>query len=87
MQGDKIMDHAKYQRQLKDKSVESLRFIIRDCREAIQANPENPNNGYYTDEIHYVYAEIKRRLINKSLVFKGDKFFELMNQPNEELAS
>ena len=64
-QGDKVMDHAKYQRDLKTKSVESLRYIIKDAREAIQANPNNPNNGYYADEVHYAHAELRRRNLPK----------------------
>jgi hypothetical protein len=55
------MDHAKYQSSLRKKDITSLRFIIKDAQEAIDANPENPNNGYYQDEIHYAAAEIRRR--------------------------
>lgn len=60
-QPDKIMNHGQYRKELKAKTTESLLFIIQDCREAIKANPENPNNGYYADEIHYAYAELKAR--------------------------
>lgn len=59
--GDKKMDHAKYQKSLKNKSEAELNFIIKDASEAIAANPDNPNNGYYTDEIHYAYMELTRR--------------------------
>ncbi len=55
------MDHTKYPRGLKSKSISSLHFIIRDAREAIKANPENPNAGYYADEISYAAMEIRRR--------------------------
>ena len=58
---DKKMDHAKYQRELRRKDTASLEFIIKDAREAIEANPEGPNSGYYADEIHYAAAELRRR--------------------------
>lgn len=57
----KTMDHAAYQRKLKTKSEAELRFIIQDANEAQRANPDNPNNGYYADEIHYANAELRRR--------------------------
>lgn len=65
---DKVMNHAKYQASLRGKDVSSLEFIIKDAREAIAANPENPNNGYYQDEIHYAAAELRRRQNTKSPV-------------------
>jgi len=57
----KKMDHAAYQRGLKRKSIDQLRFIIQDAREASEANPEGENAGYYIDEMHYAYAELQRR--------------------------
>lgn len=57
----KIMDHARYQKMLRTKDVAALRFIISDAQEAIAANPENPNNGYYADEICYAGMELARR--------------------------
>ncbi|MFK5281825.1 hypothetical protein ACI3PL_19935, partial [Lacticaseibacillus paracasei] len=56
-----LIDHTTYPKQLKLKSLESLRFIIRDCQDAIAANPENPKNSKYADEIAYCGMEIKRR--------------------------
>ena len=38
-----------------------MKFIIKDCGESLIANPENPNNGYYQDEINYASMEINRR--------------------------
>lgn len=61
MVGEKKMDHSDYQRRLKSKSDEELKFIIKDAREAIEANPDNPNNGYYQDEISYAGMELRRR--------------------------
>ena len=57
----KHMDHAAYQKLLKKKDDTELQFIIKDAKEAIEANPENPNNGYYQDEIHYAVMELNRR--------------------------
>lgn len=61
MTGDKVMDHGKYQKGLKSKSIVELEFIIKDAGEAIAANPDNPNNGYYQDEIHYAAMELRKR--------------------------
>ena len=55
------INHINYPKQLKTKSNESLRYIIKDCQEAITANPENPKCGYYADEINYCASELKRR--------------------------
>lgn len=57
----KNMDHKAYPLALRSKSDEQLRFIIKDAQEAMAANPENPNNGYYADEVHYAAMELKRR--------------------------
>ncbi len=56
------IDHTNYPKTLKTKSLESLKFIIKDCQEAIAANPENPKNSFYQDEICYCGMEIKKRL-------------------------
>lgn len=57
----KVMNHAAYQKSLRTKSEESLRFIIKDASAAIQAMPDNPNCGYYLDEISYCQMELNRR--------------------------
>ena len=57
------MDHSKYQKRMKSLSIAQLEFIIKDAQEAIVANPSNPNNGYYSDEVCYAGMEIKRRQI------------------------
>ena len=41
---------------------ESLRYIIEDCRNAMEANPSSDKWGQYADEVHYCHMEIKRRL-------------------------
>ena len=58
---NKVMDHSKYQKRLKSLSIEQLRFIVKDAGEAMKANPSNPNNGYYADEVCYAGMELIRR--------------------------
>jgi len=55
------MNHALYQRMIRHLDERSLRYVIRDCREAIAAYPDNPKAGYYQDEIHYCAMELRRR--------------------------
>jgi hypothetical protein len=57
----KTMNHAEYQKNLKGKTVPELMFIMNDASAAIKANPDNPNNGYYADEINYAGMELKKR--------------------------
>ena len=53
----KVMDHSEYPKSLKSKTDEQLLFIIKDCQEALVANPDNQNAGYYSDEICYCSME------------------------------
>lgn len=55
------MNHTEYPKRLKSLDIQSLKYIIQDCREAMNSLPNNPNNGYYQDEIHYCVMEISRR--------------------------
>ena len=57
----KTMNHSEYQRECKSRTVTQLRYIIQDCKKAIAAMPENPNAGYYADEIHYCAMELAKR--------------------------
>lgn len=57
----KQMVHQDYQRRVRGMSVPELMYVIADAREAIQANPDSPNNGFYQDEIHYCAGELRRR--------------------------
>lgn len=59
--GRKEIDHTVYQRKVRTMTDESLRFVIKDATEAIQANPDGHKAGYYLDEIHYCAAELRRR--------------------------
>lgn len=58
---DKVMNHTEYPKKCKKMSIEALKYTIQDCQKAIEANPENPNNGYYQDEISYCGMELRRR--------------------------
>jgi hypothetical protein len=58
---NKIVDHAAYRRRLHSVPVAALFYIIKDAKEAMKANPENPNNGYYADEVCYAGMELNRR--------------------------
>lgn len=57
----KKMNHAEYPASLKSKSDESLHAIIADCQEVLRIWPEQPNAGYYLDEISYCAMELKSR--------------------------
>ncbi len=57
----KKMDHDKYQKAIRRKTDEELKFILKDANEAACANPEGPNVGYYLDEVAYCLMELKRR--------------------------
>ncbi len=57
----KTMNHSEYQAKTRTMSVEALRFTIRDAQEAQRANPSNPNNGFYADEVCYCGMELRRR--------------------------
>ena len=55
------INHSEYQKKVKSLSNDCLRYIIKDCKEAICAMPNNPKNGYYQDEIHYCVMELNKR--------------------------
>lgn len=57
----KVMDHAEYPRRCRRRSDAELLFVIADARAAHDANPDNPNAGYYLDEINYCADELNRR--------------------------
>jgi hypothetical protein len=48
-------------KKVKKLSIESLNYIIKDCKDAINSLPDNPKNGYYMDEIHYCCMELVAR--------------------------
>ena len=53
--------HSEWMRKVKTMAIDSLRYVIKDCQEAIAANPENPKCGQYMDICLYCSQEIKRR--------------------------
>lgn len=55
------MNHKDYPKSLRNKSEAELRFILKDCREALEANPTSSKANDYQDEILYVAAEFNRR--------------------------
>ena len=67
--GDKVMDHTEYPERLKNKTDSALRYIMNDAFQAMRAMPDNPNNGYYADEINYCADELYKR--KQALVKQG----------------
>ena len=55
------IDHKSYQEHVRKMTVISLRWTIKDCKNAIAAMPDGHKAGYYADEIHYCAMELKRR--------------------------
>ena len=55
------MDHDAYRRKVRGMSDDSLRWVIRDCREALDANPDTDKASYYQDEICYCEMELAAR--------------------------
>lgn len=55
------INHTQYPKSLKSKTVSQLLYIIKDCREALEAMPESPKAGYYADEIAYCSMELSER--------------------------
>lgn len=57
----KQIDHAEYQKKTRTMSADSLRYVIKDCRQVLAAMPDGSNAGYYADEINYCAMELHRR--------------------------
>ena len=53
--------HSEYIAKMKTMPTDSLRYVIEDCRNAIEAMPENPKCEQYMDEIHYCAMELRIR--------------------------
>lgn len=66
----KKMNHIEYPKTLKGKTEAELRFIIKDCKEALEAYPQTDNADYYQDEICYCVNELNRR--SKAKLTKKD---------------
>tara|TARA_R100000781_G_C4068278_1_gene123560 strand:+ start:758 stop:952 length:195 start_codon:yes stop_codon:yes gene_type:complete len=54
--------HTDYLNKVKNMSGFQLHYVINDCKEVLQANPDTPKSNQYMDEILYCQAEIKRRI-------------------------
>jgi len=55
------INHVEYPKQLKSKTVAQLHYIIKDCKETLEVNPDGHKAGYYADEINYCCNELQRR--------------------------
>jgi hypothetical protein len=55
------INHTQYPKSLKSKTVSQLLYIIKDCREALEAMPESPKAGYYADEINVLQHGVVRK--------------------------
>ena len=55
--------HTQTIERYRDLNIESLKYIMFDCRQALNAMPDNPKAGQYMDEIHYCLMELARRRI------------------------
>jgi hypothetical protein len=56
--------HTQTMERYRDLDIESLKYIMFDCRQALNAMPDNPKAEQYMDEIHYCLMELARRRIN-----------------------
>ncbi len=57
------MNHTEYMNKTRKMSDDSLRYVIKDCQEALKANPDSEKAGHYADEICYCSMEIVKRKI------------------------
>ena len=57
----KHIDHAAYPKLFRTRSDAELLYTIADCRATLEAWPDQPNHGYYADEINYCADELNRR--------------------------
>ena len=55
------INHTAYPKSLRNKSDASLRYIIKDAKEALFCFPECDKAGYYADEINYCAMELNSR--------------------------
>ena len=57
----RTVDHVELPKRFRTLSSDSLRYIVADCRAAINAMPDGENVGAYLDEINYAADELHRR--------------------------
>ena len=62
--------HTNYIAKTKTMTEQSLRFVIADCKEAINKNPKTPKADQYADEILYCLRELHRRdIVSENTAF------------------
>lgn len=76
--GQKIMRWAEYEERIQRLPNAALRYIIKDAQEAIDANPQGLNAGYYADEMHICAGELHKRA--KKLVNREQEYQRLLYQ-------
>ena len=64
--GTSITDWAYYQKQARAMTDDQLRYVIEDCRQAMEVAPAEANypckaSGFYADEMHTYYDELRKR--------------------------
>jgi hypothetical protein len=57
----KHIDHVGYPKLCRTRSDAELLYVIADCQATLAAWPDQPNHGYYADEINYCADELARR--------------------------
>ena len=55
------INHAEYMKKVRTLDEASLRYIIKDCQDALNNFPNCEKSGYYADEISYCAMELSRR--------------------------
>ena len=60
------INHTEYPKSLRNKSDDSLRYIIKDAQEALFCFPQSDKSGYYADEINYCAMELQSRAIERA---------------------
>lgn len=55
------MNHAHWMKKVKTMTISELQYVIKDCTEAITANPDNPKCSEYTDIKIYCGQELRKR--------------------------
>ena len=62
--------HTNYIAKTKTMTEQSLRFVIADCKEAINTNPKTLKADQYADEILYCLRELHRRdIVSENTAF------------------
>lgn len=59
-QTTKMTNHRLLMSWVENLEVSSLNHILTDCRNAVEAMPDNPKAGHYTDTAHYIGMRLTR---------------------------